>query len=108
MDGDFFDAHYRTSGDAFKTPIHGQTGVHSAFWNLKGESYHKGFEYIVHSDQVRTGYIIGTSGKVSGVRTDGIEPERTAPLDHVEGVGKGETLAPASLYEDQLRRRLKR
>lgn len=108
MDGDFFDAHYRTSGDAFKTPIHGQTGVHSAFWNLKGESYHKGFEYIVHSDQVRTGYIIGTSGKVSGVRTDGIDPERTAPLDHVEGVGKGETLVPASLYEDQLRRRLAR
>jgi hypothetical protein len=107
MDGDFFDAHYRTSGDAFKTPIHGQTGVHSAFWNLKGESYHKGFEYIVHSDQVRTGYIIGTSGKVSGVRTDGVDPARTAPLDHVEGVGKGETLSPASLYEDQLRRRLK-
>lgn len=108
MDGDFFDAHYRTSGDAFKTPIHGQTGVHSAFWNLKGESYHKGFEYIVHSDQVRTGYIIGTRGKVSGVRTDGVDPERTAPLDHVEGVGKGDTLVPASLYEDQLRRRLKR
>lgn len=106
-DGDFFDAHYRTSGDAFKTPIHGQTAVHSVFWNLKGLSYHKGFDYIVRSDQARYGYIIGTSGEVHDVSTEGVEPDRTAPVDFTEGIGRGGDLAPVSLYEDQLNRRWK-
>lgn len=105
-DGDFFDAHYRTSGNAFKTPIHGQTAVHSVFWNLKGLSYHKGFDFIVRSDQARYGYIIGTSGAVSGVSTAGVEPDRTAPVDFTEGIGQGGDLTPVSLYEDQLNRRL--
>lgn len=105
-DGDFFDAHYRTSGNAFKTPIHGQTAVHSVFWNLKGLSYHKGFDYIVRSDQARYGYIIGTSGAVHNVSTEGVEPNRTAPVDFTEGVGQGGDLVPVSLYQDQLNRRL--
>jgi hypothetical protein len=30
----------------------------------------------------------------------------TAPADFIEGAGKGRTLAPQSLYEDQLKKRL--
>ena len=106
LDGDFFDAHYRTSGNTFGTPAHGQTSVHSVYWNLKGLSYHPKHEYIVHSDQARWGYIIGTSGKVSGVATDSLAADKTAPVDFTEGVGKGEALQPQSLYLDQLRRRI--
>ena len=36
------------------------------------------------------------------------DAQGTAPRDHVEGVGKGATLVPQSLYRDQLKRRLGR
>lgn len=105
LDGDFFDAHYRPYGKMFNTPEHGVTAAHSVFWNLKGISYHPGYDYVVHSDQSRYGYVIGTSGQVSAVSTSGLKPDRTAPIDVVEGVGEGDTLEPQSLYADQLVRR---
>lgn len=109
LDGDFFDARYRPAGDRQpNNRVHGQTSVHTVFWNLIGESYHESDPFIVRSDQARYGYIIGTRGKVTDVSTQGPEPERTVPVDHTEGIGKGDTLAPASLYDDQFRRRVKR
>lgn len=107
LDGDFFDARYRTGGDAQKgNRVHGQTAVHTVYWNLKGESYHSTEPFIVRSDQARYGYIIGTRGKVSEVSTSGAQPQRTVPVDHVEGVGLGDSLEPESLYVNQLQRRL--
>ncbi|MNL82244.1 hypothetical protein D3C87_2095820 [compost metagenome] len=65
--------------------------------------------FVVWCQQADYGYVIGTRGAVNGVKTDGKYPERkshTDPVDVVEGIGKGDTLSPRSLFEDQRKRRL--
>lgn len=89
-------------------PRHNLTSAHTVYWNTEGlrNSFHP---FVVWSQQADYGYVIGTRGAVNGVRTDGKYPERngrTDPVDVVEGIGKGETLRPASLFEDQRKRRL--
>jgi len=89
-------------------PRHNLTSAHTVYWNIEGLSntFHP---FVVWSQQADYGYVIGTRGPVNAVKTDGRFPERkshTDPVDVVEGVGKGATLVPASLYEDQRRRRL--
>ena len=91
-------------------PRHNLTSAHTVYWNTEGlrNSFRP---FVVWSQQADYGYVIGTRGAVSGVRTDGNYPERkerTDPVDVVEGIGKGDTLSPASLFEDQRRRRLGR
>jgi pectate lyase-like protein len=103
VDRDSFEARYRASGAVVE---HGITAVQSVFWNTRGLAYYPGIDYVVHSQQFGYGYVIGTQGFATGVKVTGIHPEKTDPVDHVEGVGQGQTLAPASLYEDQLARRL--
>lgn len=111
----YFAAFYRP-GDT-----HQLSSSHSVFWNIRGKLRAPGqkprYPYVVWSQQVRYGYVIGTSGEVHAVRTDPNNTREvplekqlimTAPVDHVEGVGKGETLEPQSLYLDQLKRRLQR
>lgn len=103
----WFEARYRYS-PRLSNPKHNTTSAHTVFWNTKGISNTR-HPFVVWSDQGDYGYVIGTSGAVPGVRLDGDYPERahvTAPVDFVEGIGEGETLEPASLYEDQLQRRL--
>ena len=94
----FFTAHHRRF--AGTTP-HGLTSAHGVFWNTSGSGTRGGA--IVRSEQARYGYVIGTGGERFSVSnpTGG----NTLPRDHVEGVGAGDTLEPASLYEDQLSRR---
>lgn len=89
-------------------PRHNLTSAHTVYWNMEGvsNSFHP---FVVWSQQANYGYVIGTRGAVSGVRTHGNFPERhnrTDPVDVVEGIGKGKTLSPQSLFEDQRRRRL--
>ena len=80
------------------------------FWNTKGLSADKTGVCVI-SLQPGYGYVIGTSGACSGVKSTPVSGTisgaayETAPEDGVEGVGKGETLAPQSLYEDQLKKR---
>lgn len=79
--------------------------AHCVYWNTSGSgsaSLNQG--KIVRSGQARFGYVIGTHGEQFGIelRTTG----NSMPLDIAEGEGKGETLAPQSLYQDQLIRRL--
>ncbi|PTX94032.1 hypothetical protein DB345_20960 [Spartobacteria bacterium LR76] len=94
-DGDFLEArYYRPWGG---NPVHGVTTTQSVFWNSKGLKYSKERKALVWSQQVGNGYVIGTSGPCDKVDSD----------DFVEGVGKGDSLVPASLYQDQLQRRLK-
>jgi hypothetical protein len=73
------------------------------FWHLRGDGELK-------SLQVGWGYIIGTEGLLVTTDLDrgGFfgNSDGTAPQDWVEGEGQGDTLVPASLYEDQLVRRL--
>ena len=101
---DYIHAGYRPYG----TIIHGQTTTQSVIWNTKGKAYHPGRGYIVDSRQFGWGYVIGTRGKATRVLSypTKVSGHETAPRDWVEGVAKGDTLAPVSLYEDQLRRRL--
>ncbi len=89
-------------------PKHNTTSAQTVFWNTTGlsNSYHP---FVVWSEQGDYGYVIGTQGEVSAVRTDGNHEHRkvvTDPVDHVEGIGEGGSLVPASLYQDQLARRL--
>ncbi len=94
-DGDFLEARYfRPWGG---NPVHGVTTTQSVFWNSKGLKYSKERQAVVWSQQLGDGYVIGTSGPCDKVDSD----------DYVEGVGRGDSLEPASLYQDQLRRRMK-
>lgn len=100
-DGDIVSGTLRGSG-------HGVTTTQSVFWNTEGRRYqedyvyrdrpNKGHEFLVESHQWGDGYVIGTRGPASVVKSD----------DFVEGEGKGDSLLPRSLYEDQLARRLGR
>lgn len=92
-DGEFLEARYiRPFGG--KT-IHGVTTTQSVFWNTRGLRYPERYKFIVDSHQVGVGYVIGTQGPASKVYSN----------NYVEGIGMGETLEPASLYADQLKRR---
>lgn len=100
-DGSWFTAHYRPYGT---DPKHNLTSAHTVFWNTLGLSSPNG--NVVHSQQSRYGYVVGTRGNVTSVKTDGHSTEKTMPVDHVEGVAQGNSLDPFSLYLDQLRKRL--
>jgi hypothetical protein len=99
---DFFIAAYR--GTLGGNPPHGQTSAHTVFWNIEGLAYSSPQEYAVHSEQARFGYVIGTRGPAPAISLG--ENPRTAPIDHAEGEGKGDSLIPSSLYLDQKKRRL--
>lgn len=102
----WFEARYRHG--KMSRPQHNITSAHTVFWNTLGVS-NSFYPFVVWSQQGRYGYVIGTRGARPEVRTDGIPEEITEPtnpVDHVEGVGKGDSLVPFSLFEDQLRRRL--
>lgn len=105
MDGDFLESTFRPYGG---NPQHGETSTQSVFWNTKGIRYAKnplefnGVKYerrdaLVVSHQWKHGYVIGTSGPASAVDS----------TDFKEGIEKGDTLVPQSLYRDQLKRRIK-
>jgi hypothetical protein len=104
-DTDSLEANFRPFGGS---PMHGVTTTESVFWNTLGNSYprERSFfdgkpggrkPFVVDSHQWGDGYVIGTRGAATAVNSD----------NHVEGVGKGDTLEPQSLYLDQLARRLK-
>ena len=99
----FFAAYYRPYAN------HMSPAAHSVFWNTTADN--ERFDYAVHSHQSFYGYVIGTAGSTPGVNVDPVHdpvtPAMAAPVDHVEGIGEAATLEPQSLYEDQLRRRLK-
>jgi hypothetical protein len=103
VENSFFAAGWRKWGS---DPIHGLTAAHSTYWNLVSNGTQK---FSVETQQSRYGYVIGTSGNKPTVRTSEWLPGTAAitdPVDYVEGVGKGETLVPQSLYSNQLSRRL--
>lgn len=81
--------------------------AHCVYWNTSGSgSSALNGGKIVRSGQARYGYVIGTSGTPNGIelRTTG----NSLPLDTAEGEGKGGSLSPPSLYQDQLARRMER
>ncbi len=111
VNGDLLESVFRPyGGDA----IHGYSGTQSVFYNTRGEAWHQGKNFIIDSRQFGRGYVIGTSGPADGVNLDPVSGSLngysfdTSPKDFLEGQGRGEGLTPASLYRDQLARRLAR
>lgn len=80
----------------------GHSAHENVFWNLTGgvlESYQYGHGYVIGTLDVNVQADLGgfdLTGKKQG----------TEPADFVEGEGQGPSLWPASLFEDQLARRL--
>ncbi|HET6558917.1 MAG TPA: glycosyl hydrolase family 28-related protein [Prolixibacteraceae bacterium] len=109
---DFLEAKFRPWGTA--PSMHGHPTTQSVFWNTIGEAYPSGRTSIVESAQYGWGYIIGTRGAASAVKTTPFAgttsnyPYDSSPEDYKEGIDKGNTLQPQSLYEDQLRVRILR
>lgn len=100
----FYTAHHRVFFGG--NPPHGLTSAHGVYWNTSGSGTRTdiGLDALVRSEQVRYGYIIGTSGS----RSDATNPTdgNTSPADHVEGIGMGASMEPQSLYNDQLAKRM--
>ena len=108
IERDRFDAGDRSNNAGTSGfPKHGVTTTHSVFWNTIGLAYRSDSAVIIRSDQYGWGYVIGTRGPAPLVDAPSGNP-RTAPRDYVEGMGRGASLEPQSLYLDQLRRRLER
>lgn len=101
-DASYFSAHYRPFGS---DPKHRLTSAHGVYWNTRGITSSP-VGSVVHSQQSRYGYVIGTRGSITSVKTDGTDTHKTNPVDHVEGQGLGDTLVPFSLSLDQRRKRL--
>lgn len=109
---DFLEAKFRPYGTS--PSMHGHPTTQSVFWNTNGEAYSSGKSAVVESIQYGWGYIIGTRGAASAVKTTPVSgttssyPYNTSPEDFKEGIGNGDQLEPQSLYEDQLRWRIAR
>jgi hypothetical protein len=112
MNKDFIEAVVRPYGSG--TALHGVTSSQSVFWNTTGVAYPTGKSYIIDSRQLGWGYIIGTQGAASAVRTTptvmtftGMPTASvdTSATDFTEGIGNGANLLPVSLSEDQRARR---
>lgn len=111
-DGDAFEAAYRPYGG---TPMHGASTTQSVFWNLEGRRYPSAEvvlpgaepwtrkQVLVLVKRLLGVHVIGTRGAASRVSAWSDDGDLL-----VEGVGRGETLEPRSLYRDQLARRLER
>lgn len=78
----------------------GHTSTQCVFWNTDGNGVLRSFQY-------GTGYIIGSETIRVDVSLANGPAQGTAPADYVEGKGRGASLEPQSLYEDQLARRSK-
>lgn len=109
LNGDYIESNVRPYG---APEVHGYTSTQTVFWNTKGNYYKSGKNYIVDSRQYGYGYIIGTQGAATAVKTTPTVMTSTygtvdtAPEDFKEGIGSGAALEPQSLYYDQLVRRL--
>ncbi len=107
---DLLEAKFRPWGSL--PDMHGWPTTQSVFWNTNGEAYMKGKDCIVESVQFGWGYVIGSRGAASAVKTApiaGILSKHrfdSSPEDFTEGIGQGDLLQPASLYQDQLFKRI--
>lgn len=81
---------------------HNLTAAHSVFWNITGLG---AYGPAVRTEQSRYGYVIGTGGTRTRVALTRIGGDKCDQPDHIEGEGRATTLAPTSLYLDQVVRR---
>ena len=95
----YFTASHRS---IWGTVAHALTSAHGVYWNTTGGGTR--YNNIVETSQGRYGYVIGTSGSKFGASNP--TTGNTAPADHLEGIGSGDSLYPSSLYLDQLSQRV--
>lgn len=81
----------------------GHSVTQSVYWNIKGI----GLSPLM-SWQYGWGYIIGVDRMLVLNSISGDSSNGTSPADFLEGQGQASGLQPASLYQDQLQRRLAR
>jgi hypothetical protein len=79
----------------------GHTVTQSVFWNTTGKG-------VIRSWQFGEGYIIGTDQIRVTTQMRDRSAHASEPEDYQEGIGKGASLQPRSLYDDQLKRRLEK
>lgn len=96
LNSERLNAIYYPSGN---TPPHGITTSQSVFWNITGSG-------SVTSNQFGQGFIIGTASGVSASAPVNTSKPDLRPKDLLEAIGKASSLAPQSLYQDQLAKRL--
>jgi hypothetical protein len=77
----------------------GHTATHNVYWNNDGSGRIRSYAY-------GWGYIIGHGGLTVETSLPALSGAGTSPADWVETATAGTALEPASLYEDQRRRRL--
>ena len=87
----------------------GHAATQNVFWNVSGS----GAASRLRSYQAGDGYVIGTRDLTVRVVADLLDHALgydlgTEPTDHLEGQDRGAGLEPASLFDDQLARRLGR
>lgn len=100
IDSSTFDDGVSIINRNFESTGAGHTGTQNVFWAARGSG-------LLRSLQFGTGYVIGTEGlEVITASETPLVGLGTAPDDFVEGLGAASSLVPASLYEDQLKRRL--
>jgi hypothetical protein len=123
LNGDSIEATVRHAGGK---PSHGITTSRSVIWNTHGLAYQGERTFLIDSRQWGHGYVIGTRGPARAVQVtptfmndvetgvpdaEGvIEPDWVEGAPRTDGVDdgrSGDTLEPASLYADQLARRLR-
>lgn len=78
----------------------GITVTQSVYWNTGGGGRIRSWQY-------GNGYIIGTDDIKILTGLGDSSAKGTEPVDYIEGPDKGRELTPQSLYEDQLKQRLK-
>ena len=103
IDQSTFDDGWKIANRGSESTYAGHTGTLDVMWSSSGKGR-------LISRQFGYGYVVGTREiqvvtTLQGIVLDG---DGTAPEDYTEGLDKGATLEPQSLYEDQLARRLKK
>ncbi len=115
-EGDYINAQFSTGGLLTGDVPHGYQATECVIWNTTSIKKSPSVDYLIQSIQLGNGYVIGTSGVNSAVKTSPISgvvdgtngttyTYNTTPEDFVEGVGRGTMLIPQSLYSDQLLKR---
>ena len=100
IDSSTFDDGFSIVNRGLESTGAGHTGTENVIWNVRGGG-------LLRSMQWGVGYVIGTRDVQVATR-EVLIGDGTQPWDLVEGVDAGATLAPQSLYEDMLRRRVGR
>jgi hypothetical protein len=99
IEGGLWDDGFKAENRGSYSSGAGFAATQNTFWNVGGSGR-------IFSDQFGWGYVIGAGDSIDVDTSPTIGSADGSPEDWVEGVPDDAVLTPASLYEDQLQRRL--